>query len=358
MTGGRRDSGRRRARLAVLGVVAGLVAGLATACGGPAPTVVTAQFRDSVGLYPGNPVAVLGVPIGVVRSITPRGTHVTVELELDPAVPVPADVVAVTVSPSVVTDRRVELTPAYRDGPRLRSGELIPLDRTRTPVEIDRVLAAVDRLADGLARTEGGTGVLSGAVDVAATNLAGNGSKLRDAVAGLAGLVGVGVDQADALTDLIRDVDRLSAAAAEQDAILRSFTTDLADATALLDAQGPELVETLRTVAELSRRAQAVLTQVRPDARTTLEGLGVTADTLAGRSRELAESADVLPTLFSNLVAIVDPESGRARVHDALDQTLRGQPLRDGCARLEFPPELCRADPISWLPLMTNGSVS
>ncbi|SKV46790.1 Putative Mce family protein [Mycobacteroides abscessus subsp. massiliense] len=79
------------------------------------------------------------MPIGKVTKITSRGTYMEVEFTVDSKVKVPADAKAVTVSTSILTDRHIELTPVYRGGPTLKNGDIIGLDRTKTPVEFDRV---------------------------------------------------------------------------------------------------------------------------------------------------------------------------------------------------------------------------
>lgn len=94
---------------------------------------VTAQFDSAAGLYEGNTVAVLGMQVGKVTKITPKGNYVEVEFTVDKDVSVPADVQAVTISNSILTDRQIELTPAYRGGPTLRNHDTIGLNRTRTP---------------------------------------------------------------------------------------------------------------------------------------------------------------------------------------------------------------------------------
>src|SRR5690349_16503154 len=68
---------------------------------------VTAQFEDSVGLYVGNAVSVLGMAVGKVISIVPNASYVEVKFEIGDGVDLPADVHAVTVSTSVLTDRHI-----------------------------------------------------------------------------------------------------------------------------------------------------------------------------------------------------------------------------------------------------------
>ena len=106
---------------------------------------VTAQFDSASGLYEGNVVAVLGMPVGKITKINAKGGYVEVEFTVDRHVKVPATAQAVTVSTSILTDRQIELTPAYRGGPVLENHDTIGLTRTKTPVEFSRVLGVLDQ---------------------------------------------------------------------------------------------------------------------------------------------------------------------------------------------------------------------
>jgi virulence factor Mce-like protein len=349
----------RPARRALAGFLAaalsaGVLTLLTTGCAAlrPEPMRISAQFPDSVGLYVGNNVDVLGIKVGTVTAIHPEGTHVLVDLAVDPGVKIPADAGAATVSPSVVTDRRVELTPVYRAGPTMRDGDLIPADRTHTPVEIDRVFAAADRLAralngagDNATAGPGQRPALADALGVAADDFRGNGDKVRQGIHGLAAAVGVGADQRDQLVDLIKNVDRLTGQAAGQDATIRRFTADLADATTLADQQGPALRRVLDNLDDLLDQTHQLITDNRDPAADTLANVRVTAHTLAGHTRDLSESLDVLPTLFQNLTNIADPARGAARAHISLEQPfLDTQLLQGACDRLHLP-VLCAMNP-------------
>ncbi|WP_020668783.1 MCE family protein [Amycolatopsis nigrescens] len=328
------------------------LAGLLTASGCTVFTepviTVTAQFRDSVGLFPGNDVAMLGIPVGRVTGIEPRGTHVVVAMELKAGIKIPATAGAVTVSPSVVTDRHVELTPVYSGGPVLRDGDLIPLERTKTPVEIDRVIKAVDELAAQLSKTDGGTGVLKDATDVGAQNLAGNGDRLRETFQALAGAVDSGSGQRDALVGLVKNVDSLLGAAAENDATIRSFSTGLTEASELFAAQAPELGAALQTLNDLLDETTTLVDENRTTIRDSLAKLRTTTGTLAEHGRELAESADVLPLLFQNVTSAVDPATGQLRVHaDPAEIILDTELLNGACKALGLNLPGCRSGKVA-----------
>ncbi|MFE3195541.1 MCE family protein [Nocardia sp. NPDC059240] len=116
---------------------------------------VCAEFTDTVGLYEGNSVTMLGVEIGTVSKIEALGDRMRVTMHVKDSVKLPADIQAVTMSSSIVTDRHVELTKPYTGGARYDTSKCIPLDHTKTPIGISEALDAMGKLAGDLT---GGTG--------------------------------------------------------------------------------------------------------------------------------------------------------------------------------------------------------
>lgn len=172
--------------ITVIAVVAVVVAMIGTGwwylAGKKDPITVTAQFDSASGLYEGNVVAVLGMPVGKVTKITPRGGYVEVQFTVDRDVKVPANAQAVTVSTSILTDRQVELTPPYRGGPVLENHDTIGLTRTRTPVEFSRVLAVLDKVTKSLEGDGHGGGPLADVLNGGSRVLDGNGEKIKGAL--------------------------------------------------------------------------------------------------------------------------------------------------------------------------------
>ncbi|MET0997695.1 MAG: MlaD family protein, partial [Marmoricola sp.] len=107
---------------------------------------VTADFPRSVSLYKGSDVKILGVAVGKVESVVPSGTKVRVKLTYDAKYKVPADAKAAVISPSVVGDRFIQLTPAYTDGPQLEDNAKLGIDRTATPLELDEIFGSINEL--------------------------------------------------------------------------------------------------------------------------------------------------------------------------------------------------------------------
>ncbi len=101
-----------------------------------------ATMPDAVGLFVGNPVTQMGYQIGEVRAITPSLSSVRVDFKVVEDRPLPADVRAVTRSPSILADRALELVGNYGSGRQLRSGECIPLSRAATPKSLSEVIGS------------------------------------------------------------------------------------------------------------------------------------------------------------------------------------------------------------------------
>ena len=118
--------------------------------GGGHVKTLTAEFPRTVSIYQGSDVRVLGVPVGKIDSVTPSGTDVIVTMHYDADVQVPENAKAVIISPSIVGDRFVQLTPAYTGGPVLASGSTLTQDRTAVPLELDQIYSSLDDLTVAL----------------------------------------------------------------------------------------------------------------------------------------------------------------------------------------------------------------
>ena len=80
---------------------------------------VVGYFTTAVGLYPGDDVRIVGVPVGKIDSIEPRASDVKVTMTLHDGVKVAADAKALIISPNLVSSRFIQLAPAYTGGPAL-----------------------------------------------------------------------------------------------------------------------------------------------------------------------------------------------------------------------------------------------
>jgi len=259
----------------------------------------TALLEDSSGLFVGNDVGILGVQVGRITDITPRGGVVEVDFEVS-GVSVPADVGAVVVARSVATDRYLELTPADGPGPRLRDGATIPLERTRTPAEFDEVLASLKQLSEGLRGPRGDAAGLRSLLRAGADALDGRGRDLRTTVRQLSGAMGSLSGHRGDLTGTVRALDGLTAAVAANEDVIDEFAVSVSDATSLFADESEEfgraldsLSRALRTLARFARHHRGAL-------RGSLGDLTDTVERLLRHQRSLEEAIEVLPLTLEN----------------------------------------------------------
>ena len=94
---------------------------------------VVAEFPRAISLYKGSDVKILGVAVGKVDEVEPSGTKVIVKFHYDSKYKVPADAKAAVISPSIVGDRFIQLTPVYTGGAVMADNARLGVDRTAVP---------------------------------------------------------------------------------------------------------------------------------------------------------------------------------------------------------------------------------
>lgn len=296
--------------IAMMIVVAAMVVGSR----GPGGTELTVRFTDTTGLYVGNDVEVIGVPVGTVTAIEPRGTWVDVTVRVDDDVPVAADTGAVVMQSALVTDRFVELTVPWTSGDRLRDGDVIDLDRTSSPVNIDDVVTAVDQLLTALQDPAPDGTTIGDLVSTAAARLSGQGASIATAIdtagAALGTVNGVGED----VRAITGDLEVLVGMLAERDAAVQQLAASVADASSVLAGQREDLMATLSALESLTTTAGEVVTETQELVVTDVERATAVLDVLAGRTDELGQTFDLMPLVAENLTRAYDPELRRTRI--------------------------------------------
>ncbi len=304
---------------AVLTVVAMAVAGAYMFRPAPAESLhFTAQFDNAIGLYVGNDVSVLGMPVGRVTSIENRGAHVAVGIEIDSGVDIPADVTAVTVGTSILTDRHVELTPVYAGGRTLADGAVLGPQSTRTPVEFDRVLAMVDKLGGAMGGDGEGGGPLADLMAATSGITSTSGPEIKAALAGLSDALRTGPDGGAAtkknLETILTNLAKLTDGAARNEAQVREFGSYVRQLTDLIAAEGVGRGSTGARINGLLDKINTLLDDHGDTLKNSLASSGRLSRALVDYRRELAEVFDVAPLAIDNASAAIDMQNGMLRV--------------------------------------------
>ena len=243
---------RRAVRLGAWVVsVAIVVTGAAVAVSRSAPTYeLQAVFASADGLFAGNSVEILGVPSGTVRSVTNVGDAVRVAMTLDGDRRVPVGAHAALVSPNLLGEPSIELSPGYTGGPSLRPGATIAESDTSVPVSTDRLLRdlqaflskidptatgnLITNLATDLAGQGTGINALLGNAAGTVSLLAQKGDDLGRLEAALAQITATLRNRTSTITGLIRNYDTVTSVIAAHQGQLGTALSDLSDATAKL----------------------------------------------------------------------------------------------------------------------------
>ena len=317
-----------RARTVMAAVVAILVVSAATAVWltrSWGRTVVTAYFNQAVGVYAGSEVRILGVAVGRVESVTPEAQHVRVVLSIDGEVPIPADVRAAVVAPSLVSDRYLQLTPPYTGGAKLTGGAVIPTERTVTPIELDQLYASLNELAVTLGPDGTNTdGALSELLDTIAANFDGNGAAFGNMIADLGDATRTLSGSADDLFATIGNLDKFTEMLAANDAEVRRAEQQLAEVAAFLAADRSDLAAALRELATALEQVSAFIEANRGRIASNVDSLAQLTQILVDQRQSLAETLDVLPLAATNLENAYDPGAGTFRGRADLNELTMG----------------------------------
>ncbi|MFC7487524.1 MCE family protein [Knoellia pratensis] len=292
-------------------VVVGLVAGAFLWWPRGEKVTVTGDFARAVGLYAGSDVRVLGVRVGKVTAVEPRGETVRVTFEVDQDVKVPANAQAAVVAPSLVSDRYVQLLPAYTSGPVLQDGAAIPRERTAVPVELDRISQSLDDLMVALG-PEGANkeGALSRVLDTSARNLKGNGQNLNDMNRGLSQAVQTFAEGRGDLFATVKNLETFTGMLATNDAQVRRLNTDLSKVSDQLDGERDDLSAALKNLAVALSEISSFVKDNRAVLTEDVDQLTQLTTAVASKRDALASTLDNAPVALSNLGLAYNSASG------------------------------------------------
>jgi phospholipid/cholesterol/gamma-HCH transport system substrate-binding protein len=275
---------------------------------------VTALMKDSAGLFVGNDVGILGVPVGKVTAIKPDGDHVRVTMEINKGQAVPADAGAVVVARSVATDRYVELTPVYHSGPKMQSGAVIDTEKTRTPVDFDDVLAALNTFATGISGSKETKDAIKRILLSGSKAVSGKGEDFNRAITSLGGAVNTISGERQNIASTMRSLDALTTAIAQNQQLVRQFITSVSQASQLLADERQNFRSTLVSLGDAVTLVADFAHQNRQQLVKALDQAVSVMQTLMSRKDQLTETLQVMPVALQNLERILHGDRLEVRV--------------------------------------------
>jgi phospholipid/cholesterol/gamma-HCH transport system substrate-binding protein len=309
--------------LVILLGLALLVALLVTFWPGSEKTEITADFPRTVSLYQGSDVKILVVAVGKVEKVTPAGTKVRVKISFDSKYKVPATAKAAVISPSIVGDRFVQLTPAYTKGATLQNNAHLGVDRTATPLELDEIFGSLNKLnialgPDGANKADaGGVGPLTRLLDSTARNFGGQGVQFNKTLKDLGAFTKTLADNKDALFGTLKQVEDFTNTLAKNDGTVRRFNDSLAGGADLLAGERQDLAAVLKNLSIAMTQVRSFVKENRASLTSNITGLNQISKTLVKRRDALDQILQYAPGALNNLFLSGNDRQGTLDVRDA-----------------------------------------
>lgn len=278
--------------------------------GEPSRTV-TVHFDRAVGVYKGTHVRIMGVRVGEVTSVVPEGNSVRVQLKYDSEYKLPADAKAAVVTPTLVADRYVQVFPAYSKGPAMPDHGDIPLSRTQTPIELDRMFKSLDDLAVTLGPKSGSTkGALDNLLSAGAKALDGNGALGSKTIRNLSNAAEVFADNRGPLFDNVRALAQITDTLAQNDSTVQTFVKDLSSVSGQLAGERDELKDVLASLARVLGSVQGFVHENRATLGKDINLLSSLLERVDRQKDALGLVVQKGSLAMSNLALAFEPSTG------------------------------------------------
>jgi len=274
---------------------------------------VVAYFTETLALYPGDKVQIMGVQVGKIDKIEPAGDKMKVTFHYNSRYKVPKDVTATILNPSLVASRVIQLDPPYTGGEVLPDGAVLDVDQTAVPVEYDELRDSIDRILTDLGPTpEQPKGPFGDIIESYADGLAGKGDQINRTLNNLSEALTALNEGREDFFGVVRSLALFVNALQENDRQFVALNNNLAQFTNAFTNTDRELADALRDI-------EAVLA-------TTRKFLDENGDVLVHDIDNLAEVTDailqpdafdgletglhVFPNMAANVTNITSPVNG------------------------------------------------
>lgn len=309
--------------IAAVVVLALIVVGVVLLTGGGGKTKhVTAYFTRTVGLYTGNDVRIMGVKVGTIDSITPVGPRVKVVMSYDADDKVPQTVGAVVITPSIVSDRYIQLSPAYKPGETELPDNAVlgcPPDQpqagscaaqTSVPLELDQIFGNIDQLDKALGpKGANRHGALSRLIKVGAANLKGNGGHFNKTLRAFSAAISTLAGSKDDLFATVSHLQSFTTTLAKNDSGVRQLNANLAKVGGQLAGERKDLGAALANLATALSAVNNFVASNKNSLTNDIHGLAKVTNVLTKEQEAITQFTDLAPLALSDLGLSYDPQS-------------------------------------------------
>jgi phospholipid/cholesterol/gamma-HCH transport system substrate-binding protein len=232
------------------------------------------------------------------------GDSVKIDMKYDKKYKVPDGAISVVVANSLVSDRYIQLAPAYTGkGPTLKDGANIPLSRTASPAELDDIYGALNELSVALGPNGANkNGALSTLVNVAAANLDGNGAAFGNSITQLSKAAATLSNGREDLFGTVRNLEVFTKALSASDVQVRHFEEQLAQVAGDLADERADLGAALHNLTGALHDVAVFVKSNAAKAHTDIVGLKDVTGILVKEKAAFEETLAVGPVALANIV--------------------------------------------------------
>ncbi|MBI3217039.1 MAG: MCE family protein [Mycobacterium sp.] len=273
---------------------------------------VTMELPRTGGLYVSGNVTYRGSTVGRVESVHLTDNGVAAELSLRSGIDIPRDLKAAVHSQSAIGEQYVDLRPTDATAPPLRQGDVIALQDTSVPTDINRVLDAVKTGLEAVPRDN-----LKTVIDESYTAVGGLGPQLSAIVKGTVYLSTEARKNLDPILTLIDDAGPVLDSQNDSAEAIASWASHLATVTGELQTHDAAVAGVVDKGGPALDEARLLVDRLQPTIPVLMANLvGVGQVGLTYRS-DLEQILVMLP----QLVAI---EQGALIANVNTDQAYKG----------------------------------
>jgi phospholipid/cholesterol/gamma-HCH transport system substrate-binding protein len=276
--------------IAVLAVLVGSTFALLLSSGAFRKTfTVTANFADAAGIKSGDDVLVAGLEAGKIDSVEIAEGAVRITLKVDDHIEMPRDSRAEIVVQTLMGKKAIELSGGTAGGPKLGDGDVIPLDQTRTPIEI---LDLQDASVPVLERSD--AQAFQTMLNEITTVTKGKRTQITELIEGLSDTTRAIDVRGAELARLLESLDTLSATFADRDDTLVTLIDDLDIVLANLAERRTEVERLLQATDSAAHETASLVQRNRSALDGALGGLHESLQVLGNHQVQLAATISYL----------------------------------------------------------------
>lgn len=264
---------------------------------------VSAQFKDSGGIFAGAQVTYRGIPVGKVGKLEFKDNGVQATLDIEDSAPkIPADVLAVVADKSAIGEQFVDLQPRNSSAPYLHKGSSIALRNTRIPIDTTTLLVDVNKLVSSV-----NTESLRTVVDELGQAFEGTGQDLATILDTSSEFIQAADENIDVTRSLINDSESVLQTQIDKQGEISTFSKNLALLSDSLVDADPDLRRLFDKGSESAETLNAVVTENSADLGNAIRDLVTASKPLSENVLGLQAIFILYPYLLEGSFSVLDP---------------------------------------------------